>query len=228
MFKSEEALRDSFLRYAPEDLWTRTNKNAVIKTTTESQCSDGRADWVWASADRWPKDLSTEAAVLLRQPTCSRILALLCQRRSHREAYLAERSGVADATFRRWMDALVEYELAVEDSGTYRLGRPIGTANFEVCSFEFKLNDWKRALYQAKRYATFSHRVYVVIPDERYSRVENHLDLFATFNIGLILHDDEGYSERVLYSRKRTPRSRSNFIRAFGMLADQGRIPALV
>jgi len=197
-----------------------------VRTTTESQCSDGRADWVWASANAWPADLSNEAAVLLRQPTCSRILALLNPNRPRRESYLAERAGVAKATFRRWLIALVKYDLAHEESGSYRLGRIIDFENSEVCSFEFKLNNWKRALYQAKRYLSFSHRVYVVLPHERLSRVEDHLDRFSTFNIGLILHDGEGYSETVLYSRKRAPKSKPNLIRAYGMLLDQERSPA--
>ena len=91
----------------------------------------------------------------------------------------------------------------------------------EICSFEFKLENWKRALYQAKRYRTFSHRVFVVMPTRTVGRVNGALEYFRRFNIGLIGHDAKGASEQVLPSRKREPISRAGFIRALGMLLDQ-------
>lgn len=230
MFKSEAKLVQSFLDHAPASLWSRAADEQGARWTAESRCSDGRADMVWATANEWPNDISTEAVLLLRQPTCSRILALLKNDKVRSEAFLSNRAGVAETTFRRWMAELLEHELVYEtQSGRFVLADDrIIWPSLEICAFEFKLEDWKRALYQAKRYRTFSHRVYVVLPAERWSRVENNLEMFSNFNIGLILHYDDGESERVLYSRKENPKSKANFIRAIGMLLNQKESPARV
>ena len=107
------------------------------------------------------------------------------------------------------------------DSRRYVLGPSYSEPEIEICSFEFKLYDWKRAFYQAKRYRTFSHRVYVVMPPEAARRVNGALGFFRTFNVGFITHGEDGRSEKLLPCKKREPNSRPGFIRALGMLLDQ-------
>jgi hypothetical protein len=221
-FKSEEDLRQSFLRYASPSLWSRPISGRRVRTVMESSCSEGRADWVWAgiSCD-WPDGLESNTAYLLRQPTCSRILGFLKPEAVRSEPFLYARTGVSTPTFRRWMMELIECGL-VKDLGKrrYVLGPKFAIPQIEICSFEFKLENWKRAFYQAKRYRTFSHRVYVVMPSRTISRVNGSLEHFRRFNIGLIAHDVDGDSKRLLQSFKREPFSRSRFIRALGMLFD--------
>ena len=141
------------------------------------------------------------------------------------------RSGVARRTFRRWLLQLLEVGLVSElGQGAYVLGPQFRVPDIEICSFEFKLDDWRRAFYQAKRYRTFSHRVYVVMPPRAAMRVAvEWLAIFKQFNIGLISHNADGESVRRLPSRKQQPGSREVFIRALGMLLDQDAAkPALV
>jgi hypothetical protein len=112
--------------------------------------------------------------------------------------------------------------------GRYVLGPRFGLPQIEICSFEFKLKNWRRAFYQAKRYRTFSHRVFVVMPCSTVGRVNGALEHFRRFNIGLISHGAKGVSEQLLPSRKREPLSRAGFIRALGMLLDQEEVsPAI-
>ena len=222
-FPSEEDLRQSFLKRASPALWSRPVPGWRVRTALESTCSEGRADWVWAGiACGWPDGIGSEAAELLRQPTCSRILEILKPQAVRRESFLRARSGVATATFRRWLAELVEAGLVRDlGRGRYVLGPRFTLPQIEICSFEFKLKNWKRAFYQAKRYRTFSHRVFVVMPPQTVGRVNGALDHFRRFNIGLIAHDSNGISEQLLPSRKRGPISRASFIRALGMLLGQ-------
>ena len=139
-----------------------------------------------------------------------------------RESFLHARSGVAAPTFRRWLAELVATRLVHDlGDGRYVLGPQFAIPQIEICSFEFKLKNWRRAFYQAKRYRTFSHRVFVVMPCSTVGRVNGALEHFRRFNIGLISHGAKGVSERVLPSQKREPMSRAGLIRALGMLVGQ-------
>ena len=229
-FPSEEDLRQSFLKHASPTLWSRPARGWRVRTALESTCSEGRADWVWAGiASNWPESAAPGTAELLQQPTCSRILETLKPQAVRRKSLLHARSGVAAATFRRWLVALVESELVRDlGNGRYVLGPQFATPRIEICSFEFKLENWRRAFYQAKRYRTFSHRVFVVMPAKTVGRVNGAAEHFRRFNIGLIAHDANGVSEQVLLSQKRAPISRAGFIRALGMLLDQEEVsPAI-
>lgn len=222
-FPSEENLRQSFLQHAVPGLWSRIREGVRERTALESTCSEGRADWVWAGVScDWPSGVPIECSRLLQQPTCSRILATLKSGAVRRESILQERSGVARESFRRWLGELRDVGLVREpEQGRYALGPRFSVPDIEICSFEFKLHNWKRAFYQAKRYRTFSHRVYVVMPPNAARRVEASLDFFRTFNVGFITHDVDGRSKRILRSKKREPNSRPGFIRALGMLLSQ-------
>jgi len=222
-FRCEDDLRQSFLEHVSPALWSRKVSGCCVRTALESTCSEGRADWVWAGiACGWPSRVDSDVAELLQQPTCSRILEALKPEAARRESFLRGRAGVDVPTFRRWLAGLLESGL-VEDlgGGRYVLGPRFALPQIEICSFEFKLENWKRAFYQAKRYRTFSHRVFVVMPPATAARVNGTLGQFRRFNIGLISHDADGGSKKLLPSLKRAPVSRSRFIRALGMLLSQ-------
>jgi hypothetical protein len=224
-FPSEEELQRSFLRNAPPTLWSRPGPRWRTITAFESTCSEGRADWVWAGiACDWPAGIEPKTAELLQQHTCSRILEELRLRSVRREPLLRARSGVAAATFRHWLARLVKAGLVSDlGEGRFVLGPQFALPKVEICSFEFKLENWKRAFYQAKRYRTFSHRVFVVLPTRTSQRINGAKEYFRKFNVGLITHDPDGRSETILPSVKRDPISRTSFIRALGMLLDQAQ-----
>jgi hypothetical protein len=60
------------------------------------------------------------------------------------------------------------------------------------------------------------------MPSTSIRRAQNHLQHFRRQNIGLISHSCDASSRRILASKKRRPRSRSGFIKAIGMLQQQG------
>jgi hypothetical protein len=169
-----------------------------------------------------PLDIGADTAVLFQQPTCSRILASLKPESPRTEEFLLARSGVAMGTYRRWLGELLKTSLVSHvGDGRYVLGPAFRMPAIEICSFEFKLDNWKRAFYQARRYRSFSHRIYVVMPSNTAPRASAWFKFFEKFNIGFITHDPDGKSKRILASRKQQPTSRESVIRALGMLLDQ-------
>lgn len=218
-FRTEDELRESFVRNASPRIWSRSTPEQVC-TRIESTCSDGRADWVWgALLSTWDRRVSKKTAHLLQQPTCSRILASLKADSFRSVEFVQRYAGVSTPTFRRYLRALIAAELISEVAdGRYVLGPEFKLPSIEICSFEFKLENWRRAIYQSKRYRTFSHRVFVVMPPDSASRLNGSLDVLRRFNIGLLTHDASGETKRVIPSRKQPPSSRDSYLRALGML----------
>ncbi len=56
-------------------------------------------------------------------------------------------------------------------------------------AIEAKLSNWKRGLYQAYRYKQFANLSYLAIYSKNVHRALKHLDLFKTYNVGLISVD---------------------------------------
>lgn len=227
MFESEQQLIESFIEMADPALWTRaagdtSSAGMYVKTRFESTCSEGHADWVWSvSRHPWRAELCEQTTTLIQNPTCARILSMLKPSAPRRETFLQARCGVSKATFRRSLGQLAEAKLiySVDDRG-YILGEKARLPNAEVVAFEFKLENWKRAFYQATRYRSFAHRVYVVLPSNVAHRCEPMHDAFRVQNIGLLSHDPEAGGLRILPSNKKTPRSRPNYLKAIAMLLE--------
>jgi hypothetical protein len=89
----------------------------------------------------------------------------------------------------------------------------------EICSFELKLKNWQRALYQATRYRSFSQRVFVVMPPGSAELAYRNKYLFERANIGLVSHDTSGQSRVLVRPKKRPPNATYRTIMAIGMLS---------
>lgn len=222
-FRWEEQLRRSFQEHAVPSLWCAAREPRHVCSVIESTCSDGRADWVWATIPGgWGPGVPGSAAALLEQPTCSRILAALKFDSPLRSEILHEKSGVARTTFLRYLDRLLDVELVAErGKGVFSLGAAFRIPKIEICSFEFKLENWRRAFQQARRYRSFSNRVYVVMPSRSANRALEHKEMLRRRNVGLICHDVDGVSKRLIPSLKREPSCPSDFIQAVGLLLGQ-------
>ena len=225
MFESERAMVENFIATTSEVSWTRQLDGGSVRSAFESECSDGRADWVWArSKSHWPTLWDRQATDALQNPTCSRILAYLKRSSPRTRAFLQARLHVSGATFNKALRALLKTELITEqDNATFFLSEKLNIPEIEICAFEFKLKDWRRAFFQATRYRNFANRVYVVLPSATVHRAEKMHDAFRVQNIGLLSHAPDGTTVRVINSKKRAPKSRSNLYQALGMLEQQGQ-----
>jgi hypothetical protein len=219
-FRWEADLSKSFRANLAPELWSRLDQRRS-SVVLESSCSEGRADLVWASFSR--RDLSAYGPVagLLQSPTCSRILALLKRESVRTEGFLVPRVGVDAKTFRSNIQQMVRARLVgVPGVGRFVLGPRFRLPEVEICSFEFKLANWRRALYQATRYRSFSHRVYVVLPSDRVPQNCEALASFTRLKIGLMAHSIDGESNIIIPALKGEPTARHTLIRAVGMLSN--------
>jgi len=219
-FRWEEDLRSSFrLHTSPSDWWPRSARtwNAEI---CESTCSDGRADLVWGALGEVTEQvISRETTELLQRPICSRILSLLKPVSERTFTYLHSKTGLTHGTVRSALGDLSAAGLVVErDTDRFVLGDQAELPQAFVCAFEFKLKNWRRAVFQATRYRTFSHRVFVVMPLDSIGPALKNLETFTALNIGLIGHDPDGVSTVLSLTKRQRPRSRHHYIRAIGML----------
>ncbi|WP_213807552.1 hypothetical protein [Granulicella sp. dw_53] len=93
----------------------------------------------------------------------------------------------------------------------------------EICSFELKLKNWQRALYQATRYRSFSHRVFVVMPVKGAYVAYQHEEQFRKANVGLVAHEKSGQSRVLVRPKKRSPHAGYRTIMALGMFSQPGQ-----
>lgn len=218
MFRWEEDLRKSFLEHANPSLWTRPGAFDSHRVLKETEWSSGRADAVWAGILGKIDDPAT--LQVLRQPVASRVVAALRRQSPRTETSLLKASGVMRATFRPVLARLIDVELVAEHGqASFVLGSAFPEWTMELCAFEFKLTNWRRAFYQALRYRAYAHRVYIVMPPSSVGPALEHEDRFHKFGIGLIEHDDRGRSETLVRVRKGEPHSRSSYVRAMADVA---------
>jgi hypothetical protein len=222
-FRWESELSASFQQHGILTFQRSFKGDRFFGSITESTCSEGRADLVWARMLRAERaEALRSCASILQQPTSSRILALLKLNAVRSERFLQQQSGVSETTLRRALRELIRYGLIAESKPKrFILEQELWFSDLEICSFEFKLSNWKRALYQATRYRSFSHRVFVVLPPEQLPVTTPHLDRFRLLNIGLIVHGRDGQSQEIFRPRKQSPASRHKLLRALGMLLER-------
>lgn len=217
-FRWEEDLGDSFLAETSAAAWAPRARYELEHVLRECSWSDGRADAVWAGIRG--RLLEASVAQILRDPVASRIVATLRPRSPRTEESLLSSSGVTRSTFRPVLGRVLELGIAtVTDSGSFLLGEAYSRPSIELCAFEFKLKDWRRAFYQALRYRSFAHRVYVVMPESHARLALGSEDRFKTFGVGLIAHGFGGKSSILVRSPKNRPRSPASLVRAIADFA---------
>lgn len=190
----------------------------------ESACSDGRADLVWVRFDQgWDCEILKANALALTNPTTSRILSSLQTAGHLSEADLLLRIGVTRDVLRKSLRILAEGSLLeMSKAKLYRLPSIVKFPKIEICSFELKLDDWRRALYQSTRYKSFSHRVFVVMPQKSAESVLKQKDRFEKLDIGLISHEMDGSSRVLIRPTKKIPTSSYRSLMALGMALTRG------
>jgi hypothetical protein len=220
LFRWESDLSKSFQENACPTLWTRHGKGTWVRAQ-ESTCSEGRADIVWARFEQgWRPSTFRRHAQLLQNSTASRLLAALRQGPAQSEEDLLPRIGVTQPVLRKWLRALTEANFVTTTrDGRFRTIPHQVFPSVEICSFELKLKNWQRALYQATRYRSFSHRVFVVMPTRSAQVAYQHQELFHRANIGLVAHEVSGDSRVLVRPKKRAPHSSYRTIMALGMFS---------
>ena len=185
----------------------------------ELKCECGRPDLVGAPtlASSLPSD-PERLADALRARAVSRVLSVLEPDSIIRPDDVMAACGLSRATVTRALAGLERSGLVVTlDKGEYALARGASEPRWQLWAFEVKLDNWKRALYQAVQYQAFAHVSVVVTAEEWAHRLERHLDLFETSGVGAVAVDVSAGTARVMsLPRIGSPRSRFQYYYALG------------
>ncbi|WP_301171081.1 hypothetical protein [Brevibacillus nitrificans] len=203
-YSTEEELVDTFI--------TRLNEQNDPMTVTmrEVDCWQGRADVVKAYIKNSDANLGLDQASLLKQLTCSNIIAQLHKKAPRTQGYVRSRVGITQETFSKWLRELKKAQIVQEtETGSLLLSENFSIPDLEFWAYECKLSNWKRALYQANQYKGFSHFTFVVMPDDHIKPAVKNIDAFKATNIGLIKVDFSGEYEIIHKPTKSNPRRKA-------------------
>lgn len=226
-FVKEESLTELFASVV-WDVIPRKNGSKYPLVMREVDCNRGRADIVCAVFHDNGMDTHNASgyAAALSQLTKARILSWLSKSSPGTETYIQEMTGLGQKTIRKHLRGLIEAGLVDTTArGLFRVAKSFALPNVEIWSFEVKLVNWRRALYQALRYRGFSHNVVVVMPSDRLRAPKSNLMMFNAMNVGLIGMNGNGEVKFLRTPRKARPTSRGLYLYGLGqVLSEFGRL----
>lgn len=190
----------------------------VQSFTKEVPCLEGRPDFVASPAQTsLQQDITTAMQHALATPSVASVLSLLKYRAPRTDEYLLKSTGLSRAVLRRAIATLSDCQLIGEIHPgqfvrTYRVPTDI-----ELWAFELKIDNWQRALYQARRDLAFCHRATVVLSEDGARRAIRRLDRFRALGVGLFKVDmDSNTAVCVVPPRALKPESERHYLHALG------------
>ncbi len=136
-----------------------------------------------------------------------------------REDRLEESLGLSIRTIRKHVRDLLKVGI-IEKTSTnlLKLRKEFDIPKVEIWAFELKLNNWKRAFYQAQRYRGFSHNIVVVMPDKRLNAAKDNIESFLRINVGLASLSRNGDLEFISKPKKKRPSSKGHYLYSLGKI----------
>lgn len=98
---------------------------------------------------------------------------------------------------------LEEHIIKVNKLKQYSLYASWKDFDVELWAFELKLKNWKRALYQATQYQSFTNNVFTVFPMDKEKLLLSNIEYFKNLNVGCIVLDDYEMNIKILYTPKK-------------------------
>lgn len=153
----------------------------------EVMCPQGIADFVGLTSDGLLSKYRFDRLSSIEN--CSRILSILKLHSGRHIEYVSLQTGLPILTLNRLLKEM-ESNKYIKRSGDlfYRCIPDVSTQT-SAWAFELKLNNWKRAIFQALQYKAFANYSIVVFPYEKKAVIESNLHYFKELNIGVLLFD---------------------------------------
>jgi hypothetical protein len=140
----------------------------------------------------------------------------------HSENYFASKTGLNITAVRKTLNYLQNESIIMNKGNKYILENNLHIPEMEIWSFELKLKNWKRAIFQSLRYKAFSDYVYIVMPMECRNIIEQNKKVFLQYNIGVMLFNHiDGTIEISIRALKNKKISKSNTIFILGRLLEK-------
>lgn len=218
-FSKEYFLTQHFLKVIPDVIPNHKNKRYIL--VREVDTKRGLVDIICAffldkKMDR-SKNLILEKA--LSDITKVRIISRLSKSTGYDENYLHRVTGLGKSTIKKHTIELIEFGLIDKISnGSMKLSKLFSPPKITLWAFEVKLNNWKRAFYQAVHYRGCAHYVAIVMPFENLMSLPEKIKSLRQMNIGLISINQKGKVE-VLHKPKRgKPLSKVSYYHCLGAI----------
>lgn len=118
--------------------------------------------------------------------------------------YIIQNTGLSQNIIIRDLNFLCRLGICEKNNvGNYRFVEDFEMPIAHIHSFELKMSNWKRALFQAIRYKTFSEYTSIVMPFEKEQILLQNIDSFKERNIGVLLFDAYSCETKMLYRAKK-------------------------
>lgn len=219
---SEETMADAFIEF----LKSKHGKTVFPKYFAiyrEVICRQGITDILAIEALEKGKVFERQIELVAGTgiESSARILSLLSYNSPRTEKYLMHNTGLTIKTFRRTISELLERGIIVKnDKGSYKLEERFYRYPAEIWAFELKLNDWKRAIFQAMQYKAFASKVITVFPEEKEKLLLENLESFRRRKIGLSIFDaNSGMYKVLLKPMKERPSSKKHYFYTLSKIA---------
>ena len=139
-----------------------------------------------------------------RWHTISIILAFMKKKQFRTPNYIIQNTGLSQKIIIRDLNFLCRLGICEKNNvGNYRFVEDFEMPIAHIHSFELKMSNWKRALFQAIRYKTFSEYTSIVMPFEKEQILLQNIDSFKERNIGVLLFDAYSCETKMLYRAKK-------------------------
>ena len=132
------------------------------------------------------------------------ILAFMKKKQFRTPNYIIQNTGLSQNIIIRDLNFLCRLGICEKNNvGNYRFVEDFEMPIAHIHSFELKMSNWKRALFQAIRYKTFSEYTSIVMPFEKEQILLQNIDSFKERNIGVLLFDAYSCETKMLYRAKK-------------------------
>lgn len=192
--------------------------NIVLK---EVMCKQGIPDFIATTGTMPQKQYLKIMRNIFRNSTESsaRILSVLKYAAPRTENYIIRTSGLSQKTVRRILNKFTHASIVLKKHNAYILSSKWNLGSMEFWAFELKLNDWKRALFQALQYKAFADRVIIVFPKNKETVLRQNIEKFKMLKVGVMVFDLETKKSKILLKPlKSGPLSRDHRFFAFSKI----------
>ena len=199
-FRNEEELVQCFVEQLTSDNALAVGEFGLV--AKEVVCKQGITDVV---AVKRPLDISTMEALqsCTSLNEASGILGELKENAPRTRSYLVSSHVVSKRSISRTLFELMEGSLVSETSeGKYisRVANEI--SKMEIWSFEAKISDWRRALFQAAQHAPFSTYSYIVVPANKKKIIQKNSETIRRYGVGVIICSKDNSIEVIIAAKK--------------------------
>jgi hypothetical protein len=153
----------------------------------------GIADFVGIRTDEWHRlKRKLPGMVLSECPLVAAHVIAALSKRSLTKGDLVDQIPFSARAVKSTLSALISKKAIALYQDRYVLKKNVHLRTTKIVTFELKLDNWKRALFQALQTKAYSGKAYCVFPPEREGTVVKNEAAFKAMNVGVLIFDAEG------------------------------------